>query len=608
MLSHLRAGSKRTKVIWLIVTVATVFTFLIGFSFFGSMGSDANLAARQSGTYGEINGEKITSDVWNAALASAIESYRQQYGQDPSERDLKSVEQRAWRTLVNEHLFAAEAKRAGIQVTDNDVIVGMRTSPPSVLYAQPAFQTDGKFDPQKYMQALGNPNIDWSPFEEQMRRELPVRRLQERLMSSIKLSEGELREAFHDRYDRLSAVIVNVPPADTGSAGSSDAEMQKIYDRFRTRLATPARTQLELLVIPVQYSDAEVKDATDRARVVYDRAVAGEDWDALVRDHSEGANATRGGVIDQFIPPAQLGPVGAQVAATPPGGIVPPYREGGQVIVFKVLDPARDSVARGAPAGTVKLAQMTIRLRPSSESLRAQYETAQGIAKRAKQVGLSKAATEKGLATEKTPPFDQNNLPPQLYIAPDCADWGLTAKQGEVSPVFSTGDVLIVAQVSLQHAPGPPTRAEVGDQLKQLADVDKRVQLAKPRADQVAQALQSGRTLEQAAQAAGLAAMPVSFSRQQPDPRLMVAPELQGALWAAKPGQVVGPFETLGGWYFGRLESVAAAPDSLYGDQLKGQLTTEILTRRQRTFFDGYLNMLRAKAKIVDNRRAFLNN
>lgn len=273
-----------------------------------------------------------------------------------------------------------------------------------------------------------------------------------------------------------------------------------------------------------------------------------------------------------------------------------------------MLDPARDSVARNAPAGTVKLAQVTIRLRPSSESLRQQFETAQAIAGRAKQVGLAKAATEKGLATEKTPPFDQNNLPPQLYVAPDCADWGLSAKQGEVSPVFSTGDVLIVAQVALQHAPGPPTRAEVGDQLKQIADVEKRVQLAKPRADQLAQALRSGQSLEQAAQAAGLSAAPVQFTRQQPDPRLMVAPELQGALWAAKPGQVVGPFETLGGWYFARLESVTAAPDSLYNDQLKGQLTTEILTRRQRTFFDGYLNALRGKAKVVDNRRAFLNN
>lgn len=518
------------------------------------------------------------------------------------------MQQRAWRTLVNEILFAQQAKQAGIKVTDNDVIVGMRTTPPAALYTAEAFQTNGKFDPQKYAAALGNPNIDWSPFEEQMREELPVRRLQERLMSSLKLSDGELREAWHDRYDRLTAVIVQVPPADTGSAGNSEAEMQKVYERYRTRLATPARTQLELLAIPIQYSPDEVRDATERAKGIYDRAIAGEDWNTLARDNSEGANAASGGVIDRFLQPSEMGAVGPQIAALKPGGILPPFREGGQVLIFKVLDPARDSVARNAPAGAFKLAQIAIKLRPSPESLREQYEKAEAIVRRAEQVGLAKAATEKGLSTEKTPAFDQNNLPPQLYVAPEAADWGLTNKQGAVSPVFSTGDVFLIAQVALQHPPGPPTRAEIGDQLKQIADVEHRVNAVKPRADRIEQALKSGQTLEQAAQATGLSAQTIQMTRQQPDPRVMVAPDLQGALWAARPGQVVGPFHSLGGWYFGRLENITTAPDSTFNDQIKGQLTTEILQRRQRTFFDGYLTMLRERAKIEDNRRAFLND
>jgi parvulin-like peptidyl-prolyl isomerase len=274
--------------------------------------------------------------------------------------------------------------------------------------------------------------------------------------------------------------------------------------------------------------------------------------------------------------------------------------------MFKILDPARDSVARNAPAGTVKLAQIMTRIRPSTDDVRTQYENAKKVAQRAGQVGLAKAATEKGLSTEKTQVFDQNNLPPQLYVAPDAADWGLGHKQGEVSPVFSTGESYIIAQVALQHAAGPPTKAEVGDQLKQIADVEHRVEASRPRADQVEQALKSGRTLEQAAQAAGLSTMPVQMTRQQADPRLMPAPELQGALWAAKPGQVVGPIRSPGGWFFGRVENVVAAPDTMFNDQVKGQLTTEILTRRQRAFFEGYLTMLRGRSKIVDTRQAFL--
>ena len=610
MLSQLRAGNRRTKVIWLIVTVATVFTFLIGFSFFGSMGSDSSMAARQSGTYGTINGEKVTAAQWSDALRSAIATYQQQYGTDPVDRDLKAVQQRAWRNLVNERLFAQEAARAGIRVTDNDVVVAMHMAPPPSLYAEPAFQTDGKFDPQKYLQALANPGIDWSPYEQEMRRQLPVRTLQERLLSSIKFSEGELHQAWLDRNQRLSAAVVVVPPAapDTSGGKATEAELQKVYESYRARLATPARTQLELLTIPVQYTPDEIQDAEGRAKSLYDRAAGGEDWTALVRDNSEGANASKGGVIDRFMRPEEMGPIGEQVRALPPGGILQPYREGGQILVFKVLDPARDSVARNAPAGTVKLAQLTIKLRPTGESLNRQFEAARNIAKRAEQVGLAKAATEKGLATQKTPMFDENNLPPQLAISPDAADWGLSAKTNEVSPVFSTGDQFLVAQVSLQHHAGPPTREELGDQLQQLYDIDRRVEAAKPKADEFAKAIQSGQSLEQAAQAAGLTEMPVQLTRAQPDPRVGASPELQGALWAAKPGQVVGPFRSLGGWYFGRLENVSTPPDSLFNDQAKGQLTNEIIQNRQRTFFEGYLKLLRERGKVVDSRSAFAND
>lgn len=604
MLGYLRSGSKRTKAIWLIVTVATVFTFIIGFSFFGSMGSDST-RARQSGSYGEINGEKVTKEMWQGALSAAVQAYRQQYNSDPVDRDLKSVEQRAWRTLVNERLFAQTAKGAGIRISDNDVVLGMRTTPPTLLYSMEAFQTDGKFDPAKYQAALGNPNIDWSPFEDQLRQELPVRRLQERLMSSLKLSEAELKQAFRDRFERLTALVVQVPPADTGSAAGTPAELQAVYDKYRSRMASPARSQLELLTIPVQYSPDEIKEAMDRAQGLYQRAIGGEDWFALARDNSEGPNASNGGIVDRFINPMELGPVGESIAAHKPGDILVPFREGGQVILFRILDPARDSVARNAPAGTVKLGQIIVKVRPSSDALRAQYEAALKIAQRAKAVGLSKAATEKGLTTEKTPMFDQNNLPPQLYVAPDAADWGLTAKKGEVSSVFATGDAYMVAQVAVQHAAGPPTKEEVQDQLKQIADIEHRVEAAKARADQFAQAIKGGQSLEQAAAAAGLTAVPVQLSRAQPDPRLMASPEFQGALFAAKAGQVVGPVRTPAGWFFGRVENLTVAPDSLFNDQVKGQLTTEILQRRQRAFFDGYLTMLREKAKVVDSRRAF---
>ncbi len=605
MLGYLRSGNKRTKMIWWLLTILTVFSFLIGFSFLGGIG-DPSQRARASGNVGSVNGEKVTVGEWQAALEESRMAYRQRFGTDPQDRDIKSVEQQAWRGIVNEKMFAQQAKTVKLGATDAEVLVAMRTNPPSMLLASPAFQTDGRFDPAKYQAALANPQNNWSAFEDLLRRQLPVRKLQERLLASIKLSQPELRQAYHDRYDRISATLLAVPAADTGRSAGTEEELKKTYEQYKTRMAVPARTQLEFLVIPKKFGDDEVKAAMDLAQSLYQRASQGEDFGALARDHSEGPNAERGGIIDRWLAPSELGTMlGSAVKTKPVGSVVEPVQEGGRILLIKIMDPAKDTSSTKTPPpfpDAVKLSQIVIKVRPAQEELRTQLKAAQDIAAKAKSVGLSKAASEKGLGTMKTGLYDQNNAPPQLFAVPEAADWGLSAKKDEVSQVFESPDEFVVAQVTLQHEAGIPSREEVGDQLKMIADAEVRVDLAKPRADQVVAALKAGGSLEDAGKAVGLVATPVQFSRAQPDPRLASSPELLGMLLGAPAARVIGPVRGSQGWLFARLDGIAAASDSLLNDQVRGQLTTEILQARQRKFFDNYVEKLRSKAEIADLR------
>jgi peptidyl-prolyl cis-trans isomerase D len=250
----------------------------------------------------------------------------------------------------------------------------------------------------------------------------------------------------------------------------------------------------------------------------------------------------------------------------------------------------------------VKLSQIVIKVRPSADEMRLQYNEAKSIADRAQSVGLSKAATEKGLSTMKTGYYDQNNSPPQLFATPEAADWGLYAKKGAVSPVFEGQDEYVIVSVAMQHPAGPPSRDEIGEQLKILADAEHRVDLAKPRADQVAAAIRSGQTLEAAAKAAGLTPTPITTNLQQPDQHLSGAPELLGMLFSAPRGKVLGPVRSSQGWLFARVDGMTAAPDTMLNDQLRGQLTTDIMSRRQRTFFDGLVEKLRTDAQVTDLR------
>ena len=82
---------------------------------------------------------------------------------------------------------------------------------------------------------------------------------------------------------------------------------------------------------------------------------------------------------------------------------------------------------------------------------------------------------------------------------------------------------------------------------------------------------------------------------------MAAAPELVGALFVAPPRAVVGPVRGLNGWYFARLDQRVAADSAAYA-ALKGQLSNEILQRRQQSFLLGYLASVRGKAKVEDLR------
>src|SRR5262245_60631680 len=139
MRGHLRSGNKRTKTIWWILTVVTVGSFLGGFVFLAGLGRDQGTRARMSGNIGSINGEGVSNVQWQAALEESRQAYRQRYGVDPQDRDVKTVEQQAWRSIVNERLFAQQAKKAGLGASDNEVVIGMKLTPPSILLASAAF-------------------------------------------------------------------------------------------------------------------------------------------------------------------------------------------------------------------------------------------------------------------------------------------------------------------------------------------------------------------------------------------------------------------------------------------------------------------------------------
>jgi peptidyl-prolyl cis-trans isomerase D len=602
MLRQLRSGGKHTKAIWWLLTVVIVVTFLGGFVFIFGAGVDFG-GNRQRGIAGSVDGSPISATDYQAAITTQRAEFRRKYGSDPADRDEKNAEAQAWRTLVSQKLMAGQARLAGLVAHDREVVLALQTSPPQELVDQPAFQTDGKFDPEKYRSALRDPNNTfWVTFEDLVRSQLPVRKLQERLLSSIKLSEPELREAYHERFDRVTATVVFVSPdLQAKVPPPQPADLDRTYEEYKGRFYSGPRIDLEVLVVPKKFSDEDVRTARQFAQTLVDRVRKGEDFTQLAKDYSEGPAAAQGGVINRVIQLDELGPeLGPYMSDLQPGQVSNPYQANGRFIIMKLLERVPQP---GRAVAGLRLAQIIVRVRPSDAVQQEQFGELQKLRARAVALrSLGKAATEKALPTTRTGFFDPNNSPPALASTPEAGEWGFGAKLKAVSPIFDAADSYTIVQVAERHDGGLVSREPLKETLRQIAELGARVDRAKPVAVRVAQALAQGRSLEDAAKENGLTPFTADLTRAQSDPRLAGAGETVGALFAAAPGKVVGPLRGPGGWLIARVERSAVAPmDSTY-ERVKAQITREILTTRQQVFFNGWMGDLRTKAKVQDLR------
>ena len=597
MLKYLRMGNKRIKIVWWTLIVITIVTFV--FLFGAGFGSGPQ--NQVAGALGTVNGHPITLEDYRVAVTEQRSQYVQRTQSDPGEQETRMLEVQAWRSLVTQALLEQQARKLGLKPTDREVVITLQSAPPQALMSLPDFQTNGQFDPNKYAAALRNPNINWAPFEQMVRDQLPVRKLQERLLTSLKLSQPELEAAFKRRFEKVALTVAVVPPAmDSAVAAPGDADIDRVSQKYKGRFNAPARLNLEVLTVPKQFGEEEMRTARELAQTLTNRARAGEDFAQLAKDYSEGPGSQQGGEINRAFQPAEFGPeIEPKMAAMKKGDISDPIPQQGAFMIVKLLDRVPDPMS---PVPSLRVAQIVVKAKPAAETLRQQFESLTKVRDRARSIGLAKAATEKGFTTARTSFFPYGNAPPQLYDAPTLADWAFGAKLNDVSNVVEGAEAFYVAQVAEVREAGPAPKADIMDQLRSIAEAEARVALARPRADQISRALATGSSLEQAAISAGVTPTKIpEMSRESGDQNLAASPDAIGRAFATPVGKVTGPVETPTGWVFMRVDAHLAT-DSTAFEQIKGQITNDILQRRQNEFLQAWMTDQRRGAKIKDLR------
>jgi peptidyl-prolyl cis-trans isomerase D len=312
-----------------IIAIFILGILIIPFAF---VGVSSYFTSGGGSTVAVVNDEEITLNEFNQAFQNYRRRMQAQMGSafDPDAFSQPIVRRQLLDQMINERLLAQVAIEAGLAVSDEDLAAEIR--------AMAAFEVDGEFNTDVYMQRLQAQGLTPEQFERDMRAALVLDQFPTAIASSAIATPWEIGDyaRLQDQSRAFSAIVVPATPdaeaavadADVqawyeanqadymseeqvvvryleldaaqlgGEVEVSDEQLRARFEEQQGRFVTPeARLASHILIeVDPDAPQVDVESARTLARELSDRARGGEDFAELAREYSQDlGSASQGG-------------------------------------------------------------------------------------------------------------------------------------------------------------------------------------------------------------------------------------------------------------------------------------------------------------------------
>ena len=287
--------SRMQVVMWTIL-VLFVTSMAIGGLVGGASITDI-FSGRQSNEVGSLNGKPILFEDFNQLVSNEINRMDQQSGRLISDEEREYIRAVVWERLIADLIIQEQILENKIVVGDEEVLFQMKNNPPPFLQNSDAFQSFGRFDLEKYLDAVLNPEqIDWKPIEDFMQNiYLPSYKLQQYITNSAAISSSDVLEDYKKRFLDYKIEVLHVTEKAIDqdfyngllTDRPSDDELRNIYNENISEYDQPELRYLKYVKWPI------ISNATDSLRVKLEaedlifRLNDGEDFALLANTYTQ---------------------------------------------------------------------------------------------------------------------------------------------------------------------------------------------------------------------------------------------------------------------------------------------------------------------------------
>jgi peptidyl-prolyl cis-trans isomerase D len=458
-------------------------------------GNDAAVYAtvRAPGTMGRLFGETTPIKTEDVARVAEQQLQQQHYPASTMQALLPYVMPRAAEALVQRAILQQEAHKLHLEASDDDIRRALKDQYGEVFFP------GGKFIGQDaYISLLTSHGITVQDFEDSVRADIEISRLQslvtggvtvssdavraayvaqgtkvkfdyavvssDAIKKTINPSDGELQAYFKKNAAqyaqaipetrKIEYVAFDAAQAPGGKPAVTDAEVQAYYTAHQADYKTDEQVKTRHILITSKTGADAQTDAAAKAKAadVLKQVQAGGNFAELAKKYSEDPGSKDAGGELPLMPTAGLDPAYAKAAMA-----LGPGQTSGLVkssFGYHIIQTEQKEAAGTKPLAEVK--DTIVQAVQQQKAGSAVQAFAQKLADEAKKDGLEKMAAENGLHAVTTDYVAKDGVIGGLSDANGLLAQAFSTAKGAAPGMVSTGDgmaVFAVADVKGAHAP-----------------------------------------------------------------------------------------------------------------------------------------------------------
>lgn len=551
---------------------------------------------------GKVNGLPVDARTYQVAVQNAIEQQQQQATAALGTDQIAQIRDQVWEQFVEQAVLESEYDRRHITTTPAEIAQAMQDSPLPEIVQTPEFQTNGQFDITKYRRWLQSPGAApvIAALESRYRDEILRAKLLRQVTADAFVTTDELWQQYRDAHETVTMNVTAIIPHNAvpdSLVPVTDAEVQAYYQAHKDDFKRPDEAFLSFVSFPRGTDRADTAAALARARAVRDEIVKGAPFaEVAKRESADSVSAAKGGDLGEWTRGKMTAPFDSAAFALPVDQVSQPVLTDFGYHIIQVTKRSGNKV-------TGRHILIPIDLAPAHrDSIDARADSLERLAAdRVDGPALDSAARIMGLRVGRVGPV-QKGTQVQLGVdvIPDASTWAFeTRKPGSIGSLIEAGDAIYLFRIDSLRPAGIPPLSEIRIAVEAEARNAKRWDVARSIGADLMKRLNEGSSLQQAAEAHKLPFRSMGpFTRINPP---IINPLVVGTAFSLQPGQRSPLLDTPDGLYIFEVTARAKA-DSADFVKTEGELMNKAIQRERQDRARAYLQALRDRAKVVDNR------